>query len=301
MVESSVLENLGQYFIERELGLHSDKFYQNLDHNYKNIEKYYADCSKFNDSGSKYRIRTICAKVLKYLESSAKIIDKKNSAYDDCLLLNYWIYGKLVQRYYNDSNTAIHAFGALQSVWNDLIENSSKTSYYDKCKPYFDIVIKHDWRKRKGLYDYCVDYDMLQKMLSFYPTRCNEIYIYLKEKDELYKEYSEHCSKTDNNMCPEFFSKCNNKDPNNLLRQLTCYGEMQTKEALSLKLKQRPASPESDPDVTAVKAELPTDSQTASEGTNPVTKSGNVLLGVVVTSMTSGALYKVKTDLIITH
>ncbi|SCA60871.1 Plasmodium vivax Vir protein, putative [Plasmodium vivax] len=282
MVESLFSEDISQYFIERVLGLHSDKFYYNLNHNDKDVEKYYEECNEF--SGSKYKIKRICANVLKYLASSAKLRDKKNSAYDDCLLLNFWIYDKIVEKHYNDNQSVIAAFGKLQKVWNSLIQNPSKTLYYDKCEPYFHIVMKDDWRKRKNLYDYCVDYDLLQTMLLYYKEHCDKVYMYLKEKDKLYKEYSEHCSNPDNNKCPEFFSKCKNKDPNNLLRQLTCYEDMRSKEALTLKQDERPT--------TADKEGLPLDSQIVREGTNPVTNSGNVLLGVVITSMTSGALYK---------
>ncbi|KMZ83391.1 hypothetical protein PVBG_06294 [Plasmodium vivax Brazil I] len=288
-----------KYFIERKLGLHSDRFYQKLNLNYEDVEKDYAECNEFSGSSSKYKIKRICTQLLKYLESSAKISDKENSAYDDCLLLNYWIYSTLVKKYYKNSYNAIHAFAELQSVWNDLIKNSSKTAYYDKCQPDFHMVMKDDWRKRKELYDYCVDYDMLQKMLPYYKTHCEEIYKYLKEKDALYKEYSKHCSVAGNNMCPQFFSKCEKKDPNILLNMLDCYAEMQSKEAL--KKEERPATTETAPGPTEARAGLPTDSQKARTGTNPVTNSGNVLLGVVVTSMTSGALYKVKTDFIITY
>ncbi|KMZ95197.1 hypothetical protein PVMG_05115 [Plasmodium vivax Mauritania I] len=282
-----------KYFIERKLGLPSDRFYQKLNLNYEDVEKDYAECNEFSGSSSKYKIKRICTQLLKYLESSEKIKDKENSAYDDCLLLNYWIYGEIVDKYYKANHNIVPAYGELQRVWNGLIRNSSKTLYYNKCEPDFHIVIKDDWKKRKELYGYCVDYNTIKGTIPFYDTYCKEIYMYLKEKDALYKEYSEYCIKTDKNKCPDFFTKCKDKDPNTLLSELSCYGEMQRNEVLALEQEERPA--------TADKAGLSTDSQTSREGTNPVTNSGHVLLGVVVTSMTSGALYKVKTDFIITY
>ncbi|CAI7718342.1 Plasmodium vivax Vir protein, putative [Plasmodium vivax] len=289
MVESLFSEKFSQYFIERELMLPSDNFYRTLDHNNEHLGKYNAECKEFIGS-SKYKIKRICTQLLKYLESSDKIKDKENSAYDDCLLLNYWIYGKIVEKYYKESHKVIPAFGELQGVWNDLIRNSSNTLYYDKCKPYFHIVMKDDWRKRKELYGYCVDYDTISSMIPYYPRRCKEIYMYLKKKDELYNEYKGYCSTSESKKCPDFFSKCEKKDPTILLKKLNCYDDMLSLEALSSK--KGPATEGTDPDLTADKAGLPLDSQTARDGTNPITSSGNVLLGVVVTSMTSGALYK---------
>ncbi|SCA59591.1 Plasmodium vivax Vir protein, putative [Plasmodium vivax] len=288
MVELSVLEGFGKYFIERDLGLPSDKFYQDLDYSDEDVGKYYEECDEFNES--KYKIKGICKNLLRYLESIAKNGDRGNSAYDDCLLLNYWIYGRIVGIHKKNSRNIIHAFGELQRVWNDFIKKHSITFCYDKCQPDFHMVMKDDWRKRKELYDYFVDYVTIKNMHPYYPTRCKEIYTYLKDKDVLYKEYSKHCSKTDNSMCPDFFAKNNEKDPNALLKKLSCYEEMRSMEAL--KLEQRQASAETDPGLTVVAASLPLNSQKARDGTNPVTNSGHVLLGVVVTSMTSGALYK---------
>ncbi|KMZ86082.1 hypothetical protein PVBG_05481 [Plasmodium vivax Brazil I] len=278
------------YFIERELYLTSYKFYQILDNYDEDLGKYYQECNEF--SKSKYRIKGICAQVLKYLETSAKKSDKENFDYDDCLLLNYWVYGRIYEKH-GDKPESAQAFGKLQLLWNSLISNPLKKSYNDKCEPDFLMVMQPDWRKRKELYDYFVNYNMLQSMRHYFSTRCNKIYTYLKEKDKLYKEYKEYCSTPKHKYCPDFFTKFEDKDPNTLLNQLPCYGVMQSQEALTLKQDERPT--------TADKEGLPLNSQKARDGTNPVTNSGNVLLGVVLTSMTSGALYKVKTDFIITY
>ncbi|SCA60716.1 Plasmodium vivax Vir protein, putative [Plasmodium vivax] len=167
-----------------------------------------------------------------------------------------------------------------------------KTSYHNKCEPDNLIATQDDWWKRKELYGYCVDYDTISGMNAYFHTYCKEFYMYLKEKDVLYKEYNEYCSKEDQNKCPHFFSKCANKDPTILLNKLSCYAEMQRSEALDLNREERPATAEIDPDLNADKADHPIGSQKSRDGTNPVTNSGNVLLGVVITSMTSGALYK---------
>ncbi|KMZ82494.1 hypothetical protein PVIIG_05355 [Plasmodium vivax India VII] len=286
----------------KSLGLPSDNFYEKLDHDEDtNLSNYNSECISFSSNKINLGLKRPCALVLKYLANSYKKSEKANMEYDDCILLNYWIYGKIYEKHRDISNSG-RSFGELQRLWNSLILNPYKTSYNDKCEPDNSIATQNDWKKRKELYGYCVDYDTLQRMISNYDKHCKIIYKYLKEKVELYNEYYEYCSSGDNNnKCPRFFSKCENKDPNNLLSQLTCKEVMQAEEALSAKEDKRLATAAADLSLTADNAGLPMGSQMPDAGSNPVTKSGNVLLGVVVTSMTSGALYKVKTDLIITY
>ncbi|CAG9473033.1 unnamed protein product [Plasmodium vivax] len=289
MAESLLSGKFSQYFIERELWLPSDKFYQKLDLSDEDVRKYYEQCTSLKSIKEKIALRRPCALVLNYLANTYKKLENENSAYDECILLNYWIYGKIYEQY-KVLNKSVISFGELQRLWNNVIEDPSKKSNNHKCKPDFHIVMKDDWTKGKKLYDYFVDYNTLKGIVPNYDTHCEEIYMYLKEKDKLYKEYKENCSTTQGINCPHFFSKHDYKDPSALLTQLKCYGEMQRKEAL--KKEERTATAETDPGPTEAKANLPMGSQMADAGTNPVTKSGNVLLGVVVTSMTSGALYK---------
>ncbi|KMZ89592.1 hypothetical protein PVBG_03313 [Plasmodium vivax Brazil I] len=289
--------------------LPSDNFYRTLDHNNEHLGKYYAECKEFSSNKKYIGLRRYCAVVLNYLENIYKKSEKQNWAYDDCLLLNYWIFGKIYEQQ-NDLTKSAISFGELQILWYRLVEDTTRISSNNKCEPHSIIATQNDWRKRKELYDYCVDYDTLQQIITNYDTLkdmnpyydkyCKQIYKYLKEKDKLYKEYKENCFTSEPKNCPDFFTKCANKDPTILLNKLSCSEEMQRNEALSSK-KEGPATTETDPGLTAVASSLPTDSQISHEGTNPVTNTGNVLLGVVVTSMTSGALYKVKTDFIITY
>ncbi|CAG9484377.1 unnamed protein product [Plasmodium vivax] len=293
MSNPKFLSSFENYMVIKSLDLPSEKFYEKLNHDDgKNLSDYSKLCNSiFNNKNKNTILRRPCTVVLKYLESFYKKSEKVNSNYVDCILLNYWIYGKIYEQY-RDIPKRSHYFGELQRLWSNHIPNLLKTSSNNKCELDTLIAIQDDWWNRKELYGYCVDYDTIKGIISFYNSPCEEIYNYLKEKDALYKEYSEHCSKKDQNKCPHFFSKCKDKDPNILLHQLTCYGEMQTKEALSLKQGERPATTETESPITAVKADPSIDSQISRDGTNPVTNSGNILLGVVVTSMTSGALYK---------
>ncbi|KMZ83488.1 hypothetical protein PVBG_05605 [Plasmodium vivax Brazil I] len=286
----------------KSLGLPSEDFYKKLNHDDgKNLSDYSKLCNSiFNNKNKNTILRRPCTVVLKYLESFYKKSENVNSDYVDCILLNYWIYGKIYEQHQDIPKSAQY-FGKLQRLWSNHIPNLLKTSSNNKCELDTLIAIQDDWWNRKELYGYCVDYDTIEGTIRYYDRYCKEIYKYLKEKVELYNEYNEHCSKTNNNMCPPFFSKCKNKDPNTLLSKLSCYGQMQIEEKLYLKPVEKHVTAETDPGPTEAKADHPIGSQMADARTNPVTNSGNVLLGVVVTSMTSGALYKVKMDFIITY
>ncbi|KMZ96134.1 hypothetical protein PVNG_06030 [Plasmodium vivax North Korean] len=250
--------------------LPSDNFYRTLDHNNEHLGKYYAECKEFSSNKKYIGLRRYCAVVLNYLENIYKKSEKQNWAYDDCLLLNYWIFGKIYEQQKDLTKSAI-SFGELQRLWYRLVEDTTRISSNNKCEPHSIIATQNDWRKRKELYDYFVDYDTLKGILPNYNTRCEEIYKYLKYKDKLYNEYKKNCSTTQGINCPHFFSKHDYKDPNALLKKLSCYEEMRSMEAL--KLEQRQASAETDPGLTVVAASLPLNSQKARDGTNPVTNS----------------------------
>ncbi|GAB69836.1 hypothetical protein PCYB_005850 [Plasmodium cynomolgi strain B] len=57
--------------------------------------------------------------------------------------------------------------------------------------------------------------------------------IHSAQKYALYNEYKENCTTSKKNVCPDFFSKCENNDPNTLLSQLKCYEHAQIEETLS--------------------------------------------------------------------
>ncbi|KMZ77221.1 hypothetical protein PVIIG_05880 [Plasmodium vivax India VII] len=191
------------------------------------------------------------------------------------------MYNEIAQRNnYNYIKKVIPVFGELQTMWNSLIDNPLKTSYYKKCKPDFNIAQQDDWEKRKELYDYCVDSEAIVQTANRYKDTCNDIYTYIKGKAHLYKHFNEPCLSKNENKCPKFYSKCKNYHPDTLLPQLYCYEAMKKEEATAAAALSQAGTFSSD------------GLQLKSESSPPATQAGNVFLGVVVTSMTSGALYK---------
>ncbi|SBT02682.1 PIR Superfamily Protein [Plasmodium ovale curtisi] len=103
----------------------------------------------------------ICKKYLRYLEY-CKLLHDEKSRYDVSLLLNYWLYGMLTHIYGANSTEKIRTgFSALQLKWTYFDYRKINEPYHLKCKPNFEIVNHNDWDKRKKLYDYYVDYDIL--------------------------------------------------------------------------------------------------------------------------------------------
>ncbi|KNA01595.1 hypothetical protein PVNG_06376, partial [Plasmodium vivax North Korean] len=144
------------------------------------LHKYSNHCNKIKVKYGIGHVKNLCKKVLKYLEQST--IWKENSTgYDECKLLNYWIYDKLASYYGNTDDMKI-AFSALQLIWGYLVIDSSKNSYFNKCKPLFDELLNYDdWEKRKELYDYCINYDLISLTCPYFDEKCVEYCQYIEK------------------------------------------------------------------------------------------------------------------------
>ncbi|SBS93723.1 PIR Superfamily Protein [Plasmodium ovale curtisi] len=96
------------------------------------------------------------------LHSDSLDLSKYDNQYNVSTLFNYWLYSMLTHIYGANSTNKISAsFSALQLKWTYFDYRRINEPYYLKCKPNFEIVNHNDWDKRKKLYDYYVDYDIL--------------------------------------------------------------------------------------------------------------------------------------------
>ncbi|EDL42700.1 variable surface protein Vir32, putative [Plasmodium vivax] len=286
---SILWEGLDRYLKILSIGLPSEYFYNTLIHNTVGLEKYEIECNSIC-KGNKFFNNRLCKILLRYLENATKRSQIDYSAYDDCILFNYWIYGELETKYrYNYNNKLIPALGELHRAWNDLLEDISKKSYHDKCIPDFDIPKQYDWKKRKQLYDYCVNYESLKKQSEFYKNNCRHIYSYVKSSAPLYKHFKTSCVSNDENKCPKFYNKCKEYDPDIVLPTLSCYNDLHKEEPTAT---EKVSSVGPHPELRADGTYSADGSQLQGDNTPPLTKAGDVLLGVVATTMTSGALYK---------
>ncbi|KMZ94041.1 hypothetical protein PVMG_02267 [Plasmodium vivax Mauritania I] len=189
------------------------------------LNDYNEKCNKIYVREHKAQMILICEKYLRFLDKS-KEWSRFFSVYDVSLLLNYWLYDKVTHIYGTTRNDLIDfAFAALQMIWDRFDSNRREESYYINCKPDHSKVKHEDWKNRKKLYDYYVDFDTLFGTSSMYDNKCKEYYENFKEMISIYKYFDGKCSHGENN-CPEFFYKFKNKNPLSKLEKLSCYTEM---------------------------------------------------------------------------
>ncbi|SBT56634.1 PIR Superfamily Protein [Plasmodium ovale wallikeri] len=203
--------------------LYSERFYQERELPYNDLYKYKTHCNSIIVSDQKNHMKDLCKRVLKYLEQSEKWKENTNG-YDQCILLNYWIYDKIAYYFghHNTENINI-AFSALKLIWYYLVNEPKEGSYYKKCQPLFDKILKHDdWDKRKELYDYCIDYDLIGPMCKSYDHKCMQYYEYIEKKSYLFEHFESICTSGENN-CPHFYEKCKSKNPKLVLPTLMCH------------------------------------------------------------------------------
>ncbi|KMZ82457.1 hypothetical protein PVIIG_06167 [Plasmodium vivax India VII] len=223
MLSSDVYNELERTNLSFREDLQSEKFYASL---YKlgDLTGYIDDCSSLGNLPSGASIKRICARVLKYLETVYKKLYKKDDPYDVCLLLNYWVYSKLFDILQYKGERFVHqAYGKLQLIWSIFLHDKS---YHNLCEPIDEMVSHHDWRKRKELYEYYVDYYPIKQSLGYYTKRCDEFHQYIENKKTLYEHFKKRCPSDDTKICPDFYKRCEQYDPDKVLSHLSCHNEI---------------------------------------------------------------------------
>ncbi|CAG9481988.1 unnamed protein product [Plasmodium vivax] len=244
--------------------LPSEKFYEWLENYFISVSSYYNDCNKLSDLyKDNEKIKRLCAKVVKYIKNKPSIPNRIPLKDHHCNLFNYWIYEQLVSHYKDKPQEPVHVFG-------DFIRVLTGFAYYlneNTCKLDYKIAMIPDnknRKERKELYDYCIDYDTILEKSKHSKEKCNKYRTYVKNIIELYKKFQVLCPADDKSNYSDFCKICENKDPKNLLDQLKCD---------SIGEKEKPP-------------------YEGASGIQSASNLGNAFLGVVVTSMTSGFLYK---------
>ncbi|KMZ83479.1 hypothetical protein PVMG_00014 [Plasmodium vivax Mauritania I] len=279
--------------------LYSEILYKTL-HNLKQLDDYVDVCSPLGHLQSGNNIKKICARVLKYLETVYKETYKQGHAYDVCLLLNYWVYSRLFSILpHKDENYINQVYGQLQPIWTGFLEDKH---YQNLCEPINEMVSHKDWRERKELYEYCVNYSAIKRIVDILEYRCDEFHVYVENKARLYEHFERLCPNPDTNKCPEFYKDCIKYNPKNVLPDLKCHTKIKQERAAAQSsalqltnglLGSEPNSEEGDGRM------MPSDPPNLSGKSQAVENVGNILLGVVATTMTSGALYRVNINLLI--
>ncbi|SBT83521.1 PIR protein [Plasmodium ovale] len=198
-------------------------FYESLNYDYSDLYEYYEKCNKnIVVRGKTEEMIRMCERILSNLENST-VLNIANSSYDVCTPFNYWIYDTLTRIYGAEKNMEIEiAFISLQFIWNYLDYYLKNLNFYKTCKTNFDIVNHSDWKQRKELYDYCINYDLIGPMCKNFDEKCMEYYQYIKEKSFLYEHFEKICNPEQSN-CPQFYKKCKAHNPTLVLPTLICH------------------------------------------------------------------------------
>ncbi|VUZ99854.1 PIR protein [Plasmodium vivax] len=298
MSNQNKLEGVASLLGSSSIYLQSEKFYDDLNQKIEDSRGYRAYCDSLNHLNKGTAFRIYCAQLVKYLKTKYTTPNGQNNEYDDCTLLNYWIYGKLVQFYGSDKKPIFfQASGQLQEIWSRVVPYDSNTSSNNICKPIiFDIYNQDDWYKRKEFYDYCVDYKTLKDTANLFDSVCEAYYMYIESKIPVYEYIKKLCTQESANTCPNFYKQCKECDPKKLLSELNCHEAMQEKKtAREKEMATQPVVTHPDQGADSAltgRAGLPDPSQKSQVSSSAVTNASNAFLGVVVTSMTSGFLYK---------
>ncbi|KMZ77300.1 hypothetical protein PVIIG_05659 [Plasmodium vivax India VII] len=282
----------------------SEQFYDKLYQDDDNLSEYYSECKQLTTPYmSNYKgimLRIMCATLVKYLKTAYISLDRRNLAYNDCILLNYWVYTRLANIFGSDDPADIAPpFAILQQIWNGIIDSSSDKSRNNICKPDNSIATQKDWRKRKELYDYYVNYDQIEKYRQLYKDMCPKYWTYVDSHTSLYEYFEKHC-KNPKYDCPNFYKDCKKYDPRDVLRTFGCNEKMEQKKVedtiakAKLELQEgRSANQEQISGIPGSSEVSAGGSLLTRDSTHPAKKTGDILLGVVATSLASGALYRV--------
>ncbi|VUZ93662.1 PIR protein [Plasmodium vivax] len=256
-----------------------------------NVDKltdYDVYCGTYENPYQHSHVTYVCSIILNYLKNN-NVSDNNTNQFSICKLLNYWAYSTLNDLFPTEGKSKIDYFyKEIEKIWYKRINDSSSVDYYKKCKPDRVLFDYDDWKLRKELYDYYVDILPISKYLKFYTADCEQYYKYIKYKQKIYDQYEKFCENPDDMKCPNFFNECKKYNPKDILPELTCYSKMIEEEKAQQQASQAALASQGHkvPSAQLGDAEIP------KPNTSIGAQASNVFLGVVVTSMTSGALYK---------
>ncbi|GAW84054.1 variable surface protein [Plasmodium gonderi] len=293
---------LHQLTVPFGLYLTSEDFYERIE-NVQNLSEFSARCEHLRTMKNGMNVRNACVKLLKYLKYNAESLNKRD-AYDVCELLNYWLIARLSANVgYNDKEQTIDAFAAIANIWNEFTSDVLKKPYHESCNPLMSIIGLRDWRQRKDVYEYYVNYEYLKGMSRIQKSHKGYC-TYIRNKVSLYSYFDHTCKSDETQFCTVFQTKYKDCDPHNLLLDFQCEEEMNMRmlEAspdlqlhedtyLQGKISEIKIQPSG---LTIEGTQTVKVLQSTSNSLIPLKKAGGVLMGIVAISMIYGFLHKFK-------
>ncbi|SBT54314.1 PIR Superfamily Protein [Plasmodium ovale wallikeri] len=279
--------------IEKYLSvLPSVHFYNIMKTDYNDLSNYSQQCDTDSVHLHKNEAKQICEKILRYLHKHTTLIDDKTE-YDVCILLNYWIYDELTNIFGDEYilDKFDFAFSSLQYIWNYPNAELKNTPYYNKCKPNFDIFKPDDWKRRRELYEYYVDYKTMISTAKSFDNVCKAIYKKIEEKKDLYEYFGNIC-RTKSDDCPEFYNDCIPYNPTLVLPTLTCPDNINPPRVLEVASQALSTHHTLEQEEETGPLPYNSDTELMQQNSDIGTKVGKSVLGIAPIALTASAVYR---------
>ncbi|GAB69793.1 CYIR protein [Plasmodium cynomolgi strain B] len=169
-------------------------------------------------------IKKICKNIVAYLYHYLTWYIR-DSEYDGCILLNFWVYSKLESIFgSNNLSTILLAFAPLQQIWHDVVDKRHNPRYRI-CQPDSTTIMQKDWKERKN----CTIIMLIIRTLLFWLTKMIMInaHIMIKLKKWFHYMNTLRVNVKRNYTCPPFYEQHKLYDPKSLLSKLQCDSKLE--------------------------------------------------------------------------
>ncbi|SBT33385.1 PIR Superfamily Protein [Plasmodium ovale wallikeri] len=169
--------------------LRSVSYYDYLDTNYNDL----GDNTKCNLLSSKFpaypNLHNFCMSLTGTLENFHNLKPLSLFEGDVCQYFNIWIYDRLLKQNIKMKNSeCIPIFTSIMEYFKEF--HDSNKCYYD-----FYSMLEMNFNKMKELYDYALDYRIIEHYVKKSENQCNDNNnSYIKHKSDVYSELRSKCT-----------------------------------------------------------------------------------------------------------
>ncbi|SBT58580.1 PIR Superfamily Protein [Plasmodium ovale wallikeri] len=177
-------------------------------------------CESVKSFISKYSgIEKVCWEVASYLSYIGNKLSDDNKVKTYCSYVKYLLYDEIIKN--KEITNHYEILITFNIPWNTIISNGDFNKK-ENCRPEFPNIPIHYDEKWKKMFDYCINYDPIQRKLSSENSCAKSYCQYIDENKGLYTEFKELCANHDEYYCPSFFQECEKNIPNNILVLPAC-------------------------------------------------------------------------------
>ncbi|CAG9472659.1 unnamed protein product [Plasmodium vivax] len=209
--------------------LPSQSFYKSLGDYIYSLYGYDGYCvlrnSNYQHNAS---VKLLCRNLLKNLNDNFQINVSKSVPCNRYKLLSYWLYNQ-IEKVFTPRFEEIerkNIYKELTSIWKDFVSSPFRRNL-NNCQPepvtvFDDDDDNNNWKVRKEFYEYCEDYNTLNKGCNHSTDTCGKYYDYLKNKSDLYDQFHTLDLNNPQDKYSSSYEKYKYYDPSTLLYKLPC-------------------------------------------------------------------------------